>query len=158
MDQPPTSGRLLDRTVAIRAFGVLGPTEAVFEMTAFIVGLLAAGWRPGDDFPTGTALAAASGAAFMAVVIAQTANAFACRSISLPAWRLNWTSNRFLLVAAALELAFAVAFIAIPAFARLIDQQAPPALAWIVIVASAPAMLLVDGLWKHRRARNAARR
>ena len=158
MDQPPTSGRLLDRTVAIRAFGVLGPTEAVFEMAAFIVGLLAAGWRPGDDFPTGTALAAASGAAFMAVVIAQTANAFACRSISLPAWRLNWTSNRFLLVAAALELAFAVAFIAIPACARLIDQQAPPALAWIVIVASAPAMLLVDGVWKHRRARNAARR
>ncbi len=107
MEQPPTSGRLLDRTVAIRAFGVLGPTEAAFEMAAFIVGLLAAGWRPGDDFPTGAALAAASGAAFMAVVIAQTANAFACRSITRPAWRLDWTSNRFLLVAAALELAFA---------------------------------------------------
>jgi len=156
MERSPTSGRLLDGTVAVRAFGVLGPTEAAFEMGAFIVGLLAAGWRPGDDFPTGTALAAASGAAFMAVVIAQTANAFACRSTTLPAWRLDWTSNRFLLVAAAVELAFATAFIAVPALARLIDQQAPPAVAWIVIVASAPAILLADGLWKRRSARSRA--
>ncbi len=153
MDQPPTTGRLLDRTVAVRAFGILGPTEAAFEMGAFIVGLLAAGWRPGDDFPTGNALAAASGAAFMTVVIAQTANAFACRNIKQPAWKLNFTSNRFLLVAATMELAFALAFIAIPACARLIDQQAPPALSWIVILASAPAMLAADGLWKHRQHR-----
>ena len=151
MEQPPTSGRLLDRTVAIRAFGILGPTEATFEMAAFVVGLLAAGWRPGDDFPTGGALAAASGAAFMAVVVAQTANAFACRSIQLPAWKISWTSNRFLLVAAAMELAFAIVFIAVPACARLIDQQAPPAVAWIVIAASAPAMLVADGLWKRRQ-------
>jgi magnesium-transporting ATPase (P-type) len=158
MEQPPTSGRLLDRTVAIRAFGVLGPTEATFEMTAFIVGLLATGWRPGDDFPSGAALAAASGAAFMAVVVAQTANAFGCRSITRPAWRLDWTSNRFLLVAAALELAFAIVFIAIPACARLIDQQPPPALAWIVILASAPGMLIADGFWKHRSERTGRRR
>ncbi len=150
MEQPPTSGRLLDRTVAIRAFGVLGPTEAFFAMATFIAGLLVAGWRPGDDFPTGAALAAASGGAFAAVVVAQTANAFACRSSTLPAWRLDWTSNRFLLIATALEGTFAAAFIAIPACARLIDQQAPPALAWVVVIASAPAMLLVDGLWKHR--------
>ena len=39
MTQPPSSGRLLNRTVATRAFGVLGPTEALFEMTAFIVAL-----------------------------------------------------------------------------------------------------------------------
>ena len=153
MNDPPTAGRLLDRTVATRAFAILGPTEAAFEMAAFIVGLLTAGWRPGQTFPTGNALAAASGAAFMAVVIAQTANAFACRSTSRPAWKTNWTSNRFLLIAVTIELAFAVAFIAIPPFARLIDQQAPPALAWIVIAASAPAMLATDGLWKRRRRR-----
>jgi magnesium-transporting ATPase (P-type) len=151
MQQSPTTGRLLDRTVATRAFGVLGPTEAAFEMAAFISGLLIAGWRPGDDFPTGTALAAASGAAFMTVVVAQTANAFACRSDRRPAWQLDWTGNRFLLVAAALELAFAIIFIAVPACAHLIDQQAPPALSWLVILASAPAMLIVDGIWKHTR-------
>jgi magnesium-transporting ATPase (P-type) len=158
MEQPPTSGRLLDRTVALRAFGILGPTEAAFEMAAFIVGLLAAGWRPGDDFPTGTALAAASGAAFMTVVIAQTANAFACRSTIRPAWQLSWTSNRFLLVAASLELSFAIAFIAIPACARLIGQEAPPATSWFVVLASAPAMLAADGLWKRLQPTPADRR
>jgi magnesium-transporting ATPase (P-type) len=153
MLQPPTTGRLLDRTVATRAFGVLGPTEAAFEMSAFIVGLLVAGWRPGNDFPTGTALAAASGAAFMTVVIAQTANAFACRSTRRPAWQLRWTANRLLLVAATLEIAFAIVFIAVPACADLIEQQAPPGLTWFVILASAPAILAVDGIWKATRRR-----
>ena len=45
----------------------------------------------------------------------------------------------------------AIVFIAVPACARLIDQQAPPAVAWIVIAASAPAMLVADGLWKRRQ-------
>ncbi|HEX6131004.1 MAG TPA: cation-transporting P-type ATPase, partial [Actinomycetota bacterium] len=45
---PPLRGRLLDRTVAERAFGVLGPLEALFEMGAFFATFLAAGWRPGD--------------------------------------------------------------------------------------------------------------
>jgi magnesium-transporting ATPase (P-type) len=153
LQQPPTRGRLLDRTVATRAFGVLGPTEAAFEMGAFVVGLLVAGWRPGGEFPTGGALAAASGAAFMTVVVAQTANAFACRSALLPAWRLRWTANRFLLVAATLELAFAIVLIVVPACAALVDHRAPPAMTWPVILASAPAMLVVDGLWKRWRRR-----
>ena len=55
MTQPPSSGRLLNRTVATRAFGVLGPTEALFEMTAFIVALIIGGWRLGAEFPTGPA-------------------------------------------------------------------------------------------------------
>ena len=37
-------------------------------------------------FPTGGALAAASGAAFAAVVIGQMANAFACRSAPATRW------------------------------------------------------------------------
>ena len=47
MTQPPSSGRLLNRTVATRAFGVLGPTEALFEMIAFIVALIIGGWSLG---------------------------------------------------------------------------------------------------------------
>jgi calcium-translocating P-type ATPase len=151
MEQPPSSGRLLDRTVATRAFAVLGPTEAVFEMAAFMVGLVAAGWRPGDDFPTGSALAAASGAAFLSVVVAQKANAFACRSVSRPAWQLDWTSNRLLLAAATIEIAFAAVIVAVPACARLLDQEPPLAAAWIVVIASAPAVIIVDAVWKRRR-------
>jgi magnesium-transporting ATPase (P-type) len=155
MERRPASGRLLNRTVAARAFGLLGPVEATLEMGAFLVALLAAGWRPGDSFPSGQALAAASGAAFLTVVFAQTANAFACRSTRLPAWRMPWTSNRFLLFAVATELVFAFAMIAIPAAAGLLDQTWPPAWAWAVIIGSVPAMLLADSLWKRWRNRAA---
>ena len=95
--RPPVGRHLIDGALLRRVFGVLGPTEAVMEMTAFIVALVAAGWRPGDSFPTGNALMAASGAAFAAVVIGQAANAFACRSATRWPGALGWTSNRLLL-------------------------------------------------------------
>lgn len=80
LERPPIRGRLLNGTVLRRAFGVLGPLVAVATMVAFVVSLMAAGWSPGAAFPSENALRAASGAAFMTVVFAQTANAFACRS------------------------------------------------------------------------------
>jgi magnesium-transporting ATPase (P-type) len=148
MTQPPSSGRLLNRTVATRAFGVLGPTEALFEMTAFVVALIIAGWSLGAAFPTGPALYAASGAAFLSVVAGQAANAFACRSTRRPAWELGWFSNRFLLTAITIGVGFALSLFIIPAAAELLGQQWPPAGAWIVILASAPAVVLVDAMWK----------
>jgi hypothetical protein len=50
LEQPPVSGRLLDRIVARRAFGVVGPTVAATAMAAFVVSFAAAGWRPGGPF------------------------------------------------------------------------------------------------------------
>jgi hypothetical protein len=64
-----------------------------------------AGWRPGDDFPGGATLLAASGVTFTAVVLGQVANAFACRSTLVPAWRVGWATNRLLLGAVVAELA-----------------------------------------------------
>ncbi len=74
--------------------GGSGPTEAAVEMAAFFATFWAAGWRPGDAFPEGGLLAAASGAAFTAVVIGQAANAFACRSASRPVWQVGGRGNR----------------------------------------------------------------
>jgi magnesium-transporting ATPase (P-type) len=148
MTQAPSSGRLLNHTVAVRAFGVLGPTEALFEMSAFVFALWLTGWWIGDPFPTGAPLYAASGAAFMTVVVAQSANAFACRSSSRPAWRLGWLTNRFLVVAVIIELVFAIAVVAIPAAARLLEHRWPPAATWTLVLLSAPGLLLVDAAWK----------
>jgi calcium-translocating P-type ATPase len=55
LHRPPHRGHLLDRSVLRRAFGVLGPAEAALEISAFLVAMAAAGWRPGDDFPRGAA-------------------------------------------------------------------------------------------------------
>ncbi|MBX9981839.1 MAG: cation-transporting P-type ATPase, partial [Mycobacterium gordonae] len=108
LEGPPVHGRLMNRTVLRRAFGLLGPLEAVLSLAAFVVSLLALGWRPGDPFPTGHALAAASGAAFITVVLAQTANVFACRSSSRWPGALGWFTNRLLVPAALIGLAISL--------------------------------------------------
>jgi magnesium-transporting ATPase (P-type) len=148
---PPARGRLLDRTVALRAFGLLGPVEASLGMVAFLASFAAAGWRPGEPFPGGGALLAASGATFATVVLAQTANAFACRSAVVPPWRLGWGSNRLLLVAASIELVVALTALLAPPLARALGQAPPPLAGWLVAAASIPVLLSVDAFWKAAR-------
>lgn len=151
LDGPPVSGRLLDRGVARRAFGLMGPLIALFTMVAFVVSLIAVGWRPGDDFPAGRELAMASGAAFMTVVLAQTFNAFACRSTTRTPRELGWTTNRLLVPAAAIELAFSLAVLFVGPIADELGHANPPLWGWAVGLASIAAVLLVDRIDKHRR-------
>nr|WP_116998172.1 cation-transporting P-type ATPase [Desertimonas flava] len=154
LEGPPVSGRLLNYTVARRAFGVLGPTVAVMTMASFLLCLVVAGWRPGETFPEGPALAAASGAAFMTVVIAQTANAFACRSSSQWPGALGWTTNRLLIPAASVELVFSLLVILAGPIASELGHASPPLVGWLVAVAAAAVLLAVDAIDKiHRRAR-----
>ncbi len=156
LDRPPVSGRLLDRTVARRAFGLLGPTVAAATMAAFTGSLLAAGWRPGGPAPDSTLLAAASGAAFLAVVLGQSANAFACRSATRTPWHLSWRGNRLLPWAVAAELALSLALVLVPAVARQLGQAAPSLTGWALAVLAAPAVLLVDATAKRRDRRRQA--
>jgi magnesium-transporting ATPase (P-type) len=153
LDRPPVSGRLLNQTVLRRAFGVLGPTEAALAMVGFITSLLVAGWRPGDAFPQGHALAAASGAAFMTVVFAQTANAFACRSATHWPGALGWTTNRLLLPAAAVGLLFSLSVLFVGPIADELGHTNPPLAGWSVAVVAAGTLLAVDALDKRRRRR-----
>jgi magnesium-transporting ATPase (P-type) len=114
LDGPPVSGRLLDRTVAWRAFGLLGPLIAVCSLVAFVATLAGGGWWFGRGEPASGLLAVASGAAFLTIVVGQTANAFACRSASRPPWRLGWTANRYLPAATAFALVVSVASLVVP--------------------------------------------
>jgi len=153
MNRPPDRNRLLDREVARRAFGVLGPAEALFTMLAFFVSFLAAGWRPGEPFPGGHVLLQASGAAFATVVSAQTVNAWACRSATRWPGALGWFSNRLLVWGASVELVIAGAFLFVPGLASLLEQAVPSAAGWVVAVAAAPGLLGVDAAYKAYRRR-----
>lgn len=51
LERPPERRHLVDTSLFTRVFGVLGPTEALVEMTAFLVALMVAGWRPGGRVP-----------------------------------------------------------------------------------------------------------
>jgi magnesium-transporting ATPase (P-type) len=155
LDRPPISGRLLNQTVLRRAFGVLGPTEAALSMAAFLLSFVAAGWRPGDPFPGGHVLAAASGAAFMAVVIAQAANAFACRSSTRWPGDLGWLTNRLLPPAIGVGVAFSLVVLLVTPIAEELGQSNPPPIGWLVAFVAAAALLAVDAFDKRRRRRHA---
>ena len=157
IDGPPASGRLLDGTVARRAFGVLGPTVAACTFLAFLVSMATAGWSPGETFPSGHALAAASGAAFMTVVLAQTANAFACRSSTRWPGALGWTTNRLLIPAASIELGFSLVVLFVPVIADELGHASPPLAGWLVALASPGVVLLVDRIDKRHRQRRRTR-
>lgn len=154
LDRPPVSGRLLNRSVARRAFGVLGPTVAVASLAAFVASFTAAGWRPGEPFLGGAVLAAASGGAFMTVVIAQAANAFACRSSTLPPSALGWTTNRLLLGAVSIGLGMGLVVLYVPPVAKTLGQSAPPLTGWAMALIGAAAVLVVDRLDKRLRTRH----
>jgi calcium-translocating P-type ATPase len=148
LEQPPQRGHLLDRPVLQRVFGVLGPTEALIEMAAFVATFVAAGWVPGEAFPHGETLLAASGAAFTAVVLGQAANAFACRSTTWPPWRLGWFTNRLVFGAVAVELMVLIVFLVVDPVADLLDHGAPTWAGLAVALLAIPGVLIADALHK----------
>ncbi|WP_406046271.1 cation-translocating P-type ATPase C-terminal domain-containing protein [Micromonospora sp. NBC_00898] len=93
------------------------PAEVLASLGAFTVVLLAGGWRWAAS-PDAGLLAAASGAAFTAIVLGQLANAFACRSAVGPAWRIDPRRNPLLLGAVAVELVLLGVFLTVSTAAR----------------------------------------
>lgn len=155
LERPPRDRHLLDRSVLIRAFGLLGPVEALVEMVAFLASMVAMGWRPGTAFPAGSAFLTASGAAFSAVVIGQMANAFACRSASRWPGALGWTTNRFLIYAVAAELALLLGFLYFGPLARILGHAPPTAAGAVVATLAFPAVIIADLVYKRTRRRGA---
>jgi calcium-translocating P-type ATPase len=155
MQGPPPRRRLIDRKVLGRAFGVLGPPEILVAMTGFTVVLATGGWTWGTQ-PGPTLLAAASGTAFTAIVLGQLANAFACRSEAVPAWRVRLLGNRLLVGAVVVEGLLLLAFLS-PPLAGLLGGDWPPTEGWLFATAAIPAVLIADAVHKALRGRAAAR-
>jgi magnesium-transporting ATPase (P-type) len=154
--QPPSGRHLVDRFVLLRALLVLGLTEAVVEMIAFLAALSSAGWRPGAPFPTGGVLLSASGAAFTAVVAGQMANAFACRSANRRPGELGWFSNHYLVLAVLCEGAMLAAFLYIRPLARVLGQAPPNITGGLVALVAIPAVLIADAIQKRSRGKGQA--
>ena len=89
----------------------------------------------------------------MTVVIAQTANAFACRSSTRWPGELGWTTNRLLIPAASIELLFSFVVLLVTPIALVLGHASPPPAGWAVALASAPLVLGVDAVDKRLRAR-----
>jgi magnesium-transporting ATPase (P-type) len=152
--------RLIDRSVLRRAFGVLGPTEAVWSLASFLVVLVLGGWRLGEA-PSAALLSTASGTGFAAIVLGQLANAFACRSES------RWVGaggpagifrgNRLLLLALTVEIALLIAFLTVPPLPELLGGSLPAAAGWGLALLAIPVLWSADTVDKLVRARRRAR-
>jgi magnesium-transporting ATPase (P-type) len=119
-------------------------------MCAFLATFVVTGWRPGDPFPEGGTLLAASGAAFVAVVLGQSANAFACRSSVHWPGSLGWTTNRLLIPAVLVGLGVSLAFVYVGPLARELGQSGPTPTGWLVAL-TAPVVVLAADLVSKRR-------
>jgi len=144
--------RVIDRALLLRAFLLLGLTEAVCAMTAFLVTLTESGWTVGGH-PTPTSLAIASGTAFATIAVAQMANAFACRSETLTPLRIPIGSNPLLLIAVGVEVALLMAFLTIPPMTMVMGGTWPMATGWLMAAGGGVAVLVVDAIQKRLRRR-----
>jgi magnesium-transporting ATPase (P-type) len=156
LERQPRGRHLLDGAVLVRAFGILGPVEALIEVLAFLATMAAMGWRPGIPFPVGNAFLAASGAAFSAVVIGQMANAFACRSATRWPGAVGWTSNRLLVYAVVTEFVLLLFFLLADPVAAVLHHAAPTSVGVAFAILAFPAVLVADSLHKYFRARKPA--
>jgi magnesium-transporting ATPase (P-type) len=150
--KPPEKRHLMDGALLARVFLVLGPVQAAFAMGIFTLVLWGSGWAWGAQ-PSPGLLAAASGAAFSTVVVGQMANAVACRSATLPAWRINWFSNRMLGAAVVVEAVLLLFFLFFTPLAGVLGHAPPPLEGVLVALLVIPTLLAVDGLHKFLRHR-----
>lgn len=158
MRRPPRArrARLLDRRVIGRAFGFLGPTEAVTSMAMLPLGAaLFFGWPevalPGE----GPTIETLSTMVFAAIVLMQMANAFECRSTSSSILSIGPFSNTLLVWAVIAELGALLVFVYAPPVADLLGQQPLSLEEWVPVLAT-PFVLL--GLEEARKALARARR
>lgn len=154
---PVRSRRLVTSAVLGRAFGLLGPTEAVLSLCAFAAVLYAGGWRWGTTPPPGL-LAAASGGCFLAIALGQLANALACRSWTRPAWRNRLKGNRLLGWALLVDVALCIGFLVTPPLADVLGGEWPPVLGLAAAAVTALGVVLVDAVAKTVGRRRALRR
>jgi sodium/potassium-transporting ATPase subunit alpha len=101
----PRTERLMNLPLLLRAYVFLGLIEAGIAMGAFFLLLLTQGWTWGMPLDWSDPLyKQATAATFAAIVVAQVANVFACRSDRVSLSQLGWFSNPLLLWGIATEL------------------------------------------------------
>jgi sodium/potassium-transporting ATPase subunit alpha len=118
MDLPPRPRheRLLSLPLLLRAYLFLGILEAAAAMGAFFLYLFANGWTWGTPLNWSSPLyKQATTVTFAAIVLAQVANVFACRSDRLSAFKLGWFTNPLILWGILIELAILAGITSTPA-------------------------------------------
>jgi magnesium-transporting ATPase (P-type) len=149
MARPPRrrAQNVIDRSMLVRAWGLMGPVSAALSMGVFFLVLAHAGWTPGAATGAGTPLhhayLQATSATFAAIVACQVGTAFAARTLHSSLKRIGPFSNPLLLAGIGFELLFAAAVIYVPPLQGVFDTAGLPV--WVLALL-VPMPVLVWGL------------
>ena len=154
MDRPPRERgeRMISGALLARAWGFLGVISAALVMAGFLVTLLRAGWHPGAAVGTGSPLhhvyRQATTVSWLGIVACQVGTAFAARTEHASLRSVGVFTNRPLLGAVAVALAFAALVIYLPILHGLFGTEA---LAPSQLATVAPFPFIVWGADEIRR-------
>ena len=114
-------------------------------MGAFFIFLHAEGWRWGSALPWSSPLFhTATTVTFAAIVVAQIATAFVCRSERMSVFRLGWRSNPLLLWGIAIEAILLLLFVYTPPAHLFLGTGPLPFWVWPLLIAGACGLLLTE--------------
>jgi magnesium-transporting ATPase (P-type) len=145
----PKGTPLLDRSVFLRTFLLLGPIEAVLGLAAFLFVYWSNGWRPGDAMAdSGPIYTLATTMTFTAIVAGQVGNVLACRSFGTSLFALPLARNPLLIGALVVEVLTLLALVYIPPLQSVFDFAGPGVREWLFILLILPLLPLLDEMRK----------
>ncbi|MCL6634842.1 MAG: HAD-IC family P-type ATPase [Peptococcaceae bacterium] len=147
MKRPPRSReeRLLTAGLLLRAYTFLGIIEAVAGMSGYFHVLYRGGWQWGQMLSASDALyRQATTACLAAIILAQVANLFACRSQVDSAFRLPVRSNPFIFWGIAWIFGVLLFLIYTEPGRRMFRTWPLPGDTWLFLLIFPPLLLLLD--------------
>ena len=139
------SQRLLDRTTLLRAYGWLGPLEAVLSLAGYFFAFWLAGWRPGTTLAdSGTVYLTATTMSLAGIVASQVGNAFACRSLHESIWHAGLGGNRTLLIGIGVEIGLLLALVYVGPLASVFGLAPLTLPHWLMLATFAPLLLAME--------------
>ncbi|MBL0142036.1 MAG: cation-transporting P-type ATPase [Betaproteobacteria bacterium] len=160
MQRPPRPAgeRLLTWPLAARAYLWLGMLQAAIAMTVFFFVLQQGGWDYGQMLGRADPLyLQATTACLAAIVAAQVVNVFLCRHPRESALRFRLADNPLLLLGLAVEIAMILAIVYTPVGNAAFGTRALPAEPWLLMIALALGMGVLEELRKLGAARLSGR-
>jgi len=137
MKKPPRSmeERLLNLPTLARAYGFLGPIEALAGMISYFWVLIHSGWHWGEILNYyDPVYQKATTMCLLAIVVTQIANGFVCRSAKESVLKLGFFSNKLLLLGIGCEIVLGIGFVYFPPFQSVLNTRALGINDWFFLI------------------------
>jgi magnesium-transporting ATPase (P-type) len=156
MEIPPRPRKkgVVDKTVLLRGYAVLGLLNAAAVLIAYFWVLYRGGWRPGMQLePSDTVFEnplhlKATTMIFAGIVIMQIANIFACRSEKHSTFKIGFFNNKLILWGIMFELVFVAMLIYVPFFQKTFQTTGIGWADWGILSAFAVLIFFAEELRK----------